>query len=249
LQGPLVLPELRSPTGATRRRSPILLSGAGHITKRSWNGPGVWGSLGAVAVGASLGVVAARSLHRRAVPVGHIDRPWFWAAIAGAVAQIAVFLALPVDPGYLEPVVPLVWLILGLTLGVRAVVAVVAAVAVSSFVAPSASPAFGRTVLRDAQERRAGLDYVEEVTRAVSQLPPGSVVVTGSALPQLQAEQPRSLLVAPELGGPERSVQIPERVVLPGGQILAYRPIDIRSAPVAYRLSAGRADLPLLPLN
>jgi len=210
---------------------------------------GVWGTFGAVAVAGAIMMITFRLIRRGSTYRDVSSRSWALAAVAGVVVQIGLFLAYPVEPGFLEPLVPLVWLLIGLTLEAVAPLVVVLAVAVSSFVAPTASPVFGKTILEDAKQRRAGIDYVADVTRAVMQLPPGAVVVTGWMLPQLQASQPRSVLAAAELGGPNRSIEIPERVVLPGGQILTYRVTGIERAPVAYRLALVKADLPILPIE
>ncbi len=227
---------------ATDQQSPLLVA-AGRFST------GVWGTFGAVAVAGAIMMITFRLIRRGSTYRGVSSHSWALAAVAGVVVQIGLFLAYPVEPGFLEPLVPLVWLLIGLTLETVAPLVVVLAVALSSFVAPTASPVFGRTILEDAKQRRAGLDYAADVTRAVMQLPPGAVVVTGSMLPQLQASQPRSVLAAAELGGPNRSIEIPERVVLPGGQILTYRVTGIERAPVAYRLVLVKADLPILPVE
>jgi len=224
------------------RQIPLLVA-AGRFST------GVWGTFGAVAVAGAIMMIAFRVIRRGSTYRDVSSRSWALAAVAGVVVQTGLFLAYPVDPGFLEPLVPLVWLLIGLTLEAVAPLVVVLAVAVSSFVAPTASPGFGMTILEDAKQRRVGLDYAADVTRAVMQLPPGAVVVTGAMLPQLQASQPRSVLAAAELSGPNRSIEIPERVVLPGGQILTYRVTGIQRAPVVYRLPFVKANLPILPVE
>ncbi len=167
---------------------------------------GVWGLFGAVAVSAAL------------VARGFPSGPWCAGAAAGVVAQLLVFAALPADPGYLLPLVPLVWLLLAYGVSTRVLAAAAVVVAVSAFWAPSPSPVFGRTVPADRELRLAAIDATAAELSRIRALPPGTEVALGSRMPQLLAALPPDELIA----GSDRSLQIPARVVLSGGQVIVY---------------------------
>lgn len=209
---------------------------------------GVWGSLGAVAVVVAV-LAAGVVVVRRGVSTSGGRRPWVVAAFAGVVAQGAVYLTLPLEPGYLMPAVPLLWLILAAVLSTAPVAVLATAVGLSVFLAPSSSIAFGTTILQDAQDRREQLAYVTAAAAAIEQLPAGTTVVAGPLMPQLLALQDRSVLADPALGGPGRAIEIPERVALPGGQVILYAPDS--GAPGSgqtVRLASGGSDAPTLPV-
>jgi hypothetical protein len=128
-----------------------------------------------------------------------------------------------------------------------ATVAVV--LALSAVVAPGKMARLGPTVPSDMAQRAEAQQIGHQVTDAVAALPPGSVLIAGHAMPELLALQPRAVLADPALGGPARACSPPDRVVLPGGQILTYdEPATPASGPV-YRLPIIEGDAPVLPLG
>lgn len=210
---------------------------------------GVWGAFGAVAIAVAV-VAAAMMWFRSRSAVGGVQSSWRLAAAIGAVIELLLFLRLPADPGYLAPLVPMVLIVLGVTLSMRAVVAVAALVAVSSFIAPTPAKAFGTTILGDASERRTTARYVEAATQCIESLPPGAVVVADYLMPEVLAGLPRAALASGTARGPIRDVQTPELVTLPGGQVIVYGVEDVPVGMSAtYHLISAGGLTPELPIK
>ena len=204
---------------------------------------GVWGSLGAITA-APLIVVSTVVVLRRWSDFPARQVQYGVAAAVGSAATVLVFLALPADEAYLAPVVPLGLLCLAVFTSPIAISILAVSLAISSFLAPSNSTAFGTTVLQDRAVRARDENINERILAAVSALPPGTTVVLGARLPQFLSSQPRSILSAPYLNGPNRSVQIPEAVILPGGQLVAYA--EVAGRPNQFQLSGTPGRLPTI---
>jgi hypothetical protein len=198
---------------------------------------GVWGGFGVLAVLVGAGVAVWR-WHARAV--------WMPAALAGVLAVTALFALLPADPGYLIPAVPLAWLVLAEALPGSVAVVVVTAVATSCFVAPSPSPVFGRTAVADLALRRDNEARAVAGRESIARLPLGAGVVAGSRMPELIAGLDPAVLEDPALTGPARSLQMPRRVRLPGGQLIGYAATDLPDAVVLFRLPEAPGTEPVL---
>ncbi len=173
----------------------------------------LWGLVGLLAIAVAVSATLVRRLLRPAAPrfsFGASHTPII-AALAAVVLYAAAYLRLPLESGYLLPAVPFVLLLLGRLLAQRMFRWACVGLCLSPFICylgragaappPSYSPwttsltvaGQGFTldlprgpVLHDYQERRHGLDFVDRVLRAAEALPPGSVIVVGYWLPQIQ---------------------------------------------------------------
>ncbi len=176
----------------------------------------VWGTAGWLAVAIGLGIGLVLVLLGR-VEMSGPRRVWAVAALGGLVLQGLVFVALPDDPGYLVPAVPLVLLLIGLTTPVWIGVVVAGSIAASALL-PAPLAARQGTVEHQVAQRRAELARLERVAGQVRSLPSGAVVVAGPQLPKLLA----LLHVTPP---PDQAAHGPDAqlVVLDGGQVLRYR--------------------------
>jgi len=187
---------------------------------------GVWGAFGTIAMAVAI-ISAAYRLLCSPPHLAPRQKQWLLASLAGIVATLAAFAALPLEAAYLAPVVPLTWLVLALTVPVAQLAGVAAVVALSSFVTLSPAPAFGRTVLHDHADRVTAARYADAVTDALRDQRPGTIVVAGTRMPQLLALQPRTVLSGAEFTLPDRRVGIAASVPLPDGPTLVYSVDDI----------------------
>ncbi|TFV53728.1 hypothetical protein [Blastococcus sp. TF02A-35] len=197
---------------------------------------------GAVGLAVVAGAAAVRWARRgRPVPAGDA-RVWVLALVTSVVAQLAAFLLLPVDAGYLMPAVAMTWLLGGLLL-VRAELAVLVGAAVAGSLLPGL---LVPSVVEVGADRRATLVETAAMVAAIEELPPGALVVTRGRLPQLLA------LAGAEVPPGMDPAGTAARVTLPGGQQVsyAYRAADEGRRDV-YRLpgvAGAPAHLPVLPL-
>lgn len=217
--------------------SPAVIAGRASV--------GVWGTFGSIGVVVMLAVTGYRLLRRRLTLLPG-TRPWAIAAGIGLVTQAGLFLLLPADAGYLSSAVPLIWLLTGVAFTPVAAVALTIAVSVSSFLAPSNSDVFGRTILKDRADRQETSEYLRRISHRIDELPAGTVVFAGYHMPQLLALRPTAVATS----RPADSISRPglgNRFLLPGGQILADQlGEEDRAATSIYRLPVSAGDYPVL---
>lgn len=149
-------------------------------------GPGVWGTLGTVALLAAIVSVSASSGHvRDRWAKRGVRRATGLAALTVALYVVA-YLRLPHTSAYLVPVVPFALLVAGLLLPARALLALCVAVGAASFVGVGRSGLAAGPALADRAARVAGVAEVDRWREAVRTLPRGSVLVAGYRMPELE---------------------------------------------------------------
>ncbi len=210
-------------------KPPSLAVGVDHLVRASGGaraGAGIAVALGIWAVRAVLGRQGDR---RRFVPV----RAWGIALAVSIAVQLAAFFAMPIDAGYVTPLIAMAWLGAGLVMGRLEMAVLTAAVLAGSLISGSVVPSVGRVTA----DRRAMMVEMASTITAIRQLPEGTVVVAWGRLPQLLAMSGADPAPRVNPMGPGT------RVVLDTGQVLAreYHPAD--DLPGTYRL-AGVPDVP-----
>ena len=209
--------------------TPSLALGVDHLIRA---GGGARAGLGiAVAVGiwgARL-VLGRRGARYRSAPI----RTWGIALAVSTAVQLAAFFAMPIDAGYVTPVVAMVWIGAGLVMGRLEMAVLTAAVLAGSLISGSVVPSIGQVTA----DRRAMMVEMAGTLTAIRQLPEGTVVVARGRQPQLLAMSGADPVPQVDPMGPGT------RVVLDTGQVLArnYDPADDVSR--TYRL-AGVGGIP-----
>jgi hypothetical protein len=174
----------------------------------------IWGLYGCYALGIAVVVAVVRVVRTRGgVVVGR--GVWVLALLAGVVVQLLGFLLLPDDAAYLIPVVPMVWLLAGITLRRLELAALSAAIAVAALVPAS----MGSSVVQNAEARRAVMASLNALTARVRAMPSGSVVVVGAHYAQVVA-----MLGVPLEPSLEPTSHV-QHVELSGGQVITYNPL------------------------
>jgi len=151
---------------------------------------GVWGRIGmaALVVTVLYGMIyrGAGSLERT---IPFLQRPYHLAFISVIAVYGLAFLGLPLEPGYLIPIVPFTIILLGVYLERRTFQLLCVALLGSSFVDFDQSGIAPGPIFQERISRVAGAKEAGQTLALGNRLPPKSVVVVGPLLPQIELSQ------------------------------------------------------------
>ena len=154
---------------------------------------GVWGQLGAAALLAGTSSLLFGPL-RRAGSSSIPQRPEGHQLIAWSLAvcfYLAAFLLLPLDPGYLIPIVPFVILLLARLLDRRVFLGFCLAATASSIIALCRGGVCGGPIFYEQAARRAGMRQSAEILSRARSMHEKSLIVVGPrGLPPIKAGLP-----------------------------------------------------------
>jgi len=146
-------------------------------------GPDLWGTLGVLAVAASVvGVVAVQRRPSASVPLGRV---LVFCGLA-AVPFVVLFLRLPQESDYLLPAIPFALLALGMALPPRGAGALSLCLLLAPFVGVGRGGVGTGPLLEHQAARVGAAREVQEWTGAIRRLPAEAVVVTGFRGPELR---------------------------------------------------------------
>ena len=148
----------------------------------------VWGRVGLLAMaGAALGHILSTSRARAATAIPpDVPRAYVAAWLLAIGLELALYLRLPSEAGYLIPAVPFTLLLLGRWLTRRAFVACCMGILLSPFVGLGRAGPYPGPVLLDRAYRLSRMKLVADAVAAANELPDRSLVVAGGWLPQIE---------------------------------------------------------------
>jgi hypothetical protein len=130
-----------------------------------------------------------RGTRGRERTIPFLQRPYHLAFISAIAVYGLAFLGLPLEPGYLIPIVPFTIILLGVYLGCRAFRLVCVALLISSFVDFDRSGITPGPIFQERVSRIANAKEASQTLALGNRLPHKSVVVVGPLLPQIELSQ------------------------------------------------------------